>query len=53
MCKHEFLNISKAGFEPIAKDEIFVQVHNTHNYWVSNHGRVVNNLKGKDKFYMY
>ena len=53
MCKYEFLNISKAGFEPIAKDEIFVQVHNTHNYWVSNHGRVVNNLKGKDKFYMY
>ena len=53
MSKQEFLNISKAGFEPIAKDEIFVQVHNTHNYWVSNYGRVVKNLKGKDNFYMY
>ena len=51
--KNEFLNITKAGFEPVAKDEIFVQVHNTHNYWVSNYGRVVNNLKGKDNFYMY
>ena len=51
--KHEFLDIRKAGFEPVAKDEIFVQVHNTHNYWVSNYGRVVNNLKGKDNFYMY
>lgn len=51
--KEEFLNLKKAKIEPIAPDEIFVQVHNTHNYWVSNHGRVVNNLKGKDNFYMY
>lgn len=48
-----FLNLKKAKIEPIAPDEIFVQVNNTYNYWVSNHGRVVNNLKGKDKFYMY
>ena len=51
--KQEFLNLKKAGIEQIAKDEIFVQVHNTYNYWVSNHGRTVNNLKGKDNFYMY
>lgn len=51
--KNEFLNITKAGFEPVAKDEIFVQIHNTYNYWVSNYGRVVNNLRGKDKYYMY
>ena len=51
--KYDFLNTSKAGIEPLAKDEIFVQVHNTHNYWVSNYGRVVTNLKGKNKFYMY
>lgn len=51
--KNEILNIKKAGIEPIAKDEIFVQVHGTYNYWVSNYGRVVNNLKGKEIFYMY
>lgn len=49
----EILNINKTGFEPVAKDEIFVQVHGTYNYWVSNHGRVINNIKGKGKFYMY
>lgn len=51
--KDEFLNLKKAKIEPIAPDEIFVQVHNTYNYWVSNYGRVANNLKGKDNFYMY
>ena len=51
--KNEFLNLKKAKIEPIAPDEIFVQVNNTHNYWVSNCGRVVNNLNGKDNFYMY
>ncbi len=51
--KQEFLSLEKARVEPIAPDEIFVQVNNTYNYWVSNYGRVVNNLKGKDEFYMY
>ena len=50
---NEFLNLKKAKIEPIAPDEIFVQVNNTYNYWVSNYGRVVNNLNGKDNFYMY
>lgn len=51
--KSEILNTKKANIKLIAKDEIFVQVHNTYNYWVSNYGRVVNNLKGKNKFYIY
>ncbi|MDD3361548.1 MAG: hypothetical protein PHW34_07745 [Hespellia sp.] len=49
----EILNLNKAKIEPIAQDEIFVQINNTFNYWVSNYGRVVNNLKGKNNFYMY
>lgn len=49
--KNEFLDLKKAKIEPIAPDEIFVQVNNTHNYWVSNHGRATNNLNGY--FYMY
>lgn len=51
--KNEFLDLKKAKIEPVASDEIFVQVNNTHNYWVSNHGRATNNLNGKDNFYMY
>lgn len=49
----KFLNLKKANIEPAAKDKIFVQVHSTYNYWVSNYGRVVNNLKGENNFYMY
>lgn len=51
--KNEILDTKKANIELVSPDEIFVQVHNTYNYWVSNYGRVVNNLKGKDNFYMY
>ena len=49
--KNEFLDLKKAKIEPIAPNEIFVQVNNTHNYWVSNHGRATNNLNGY--FYVY
>ena len=45
------LDLKKAGIEPIAKDEIFVQVNNTINYWISNHGRLVNNLR--KNFYLH
>jgi hypothetical protein len=45
------LDIKKAGIEPVADDEIFVQVHNTINYWISNYGRLVNNLR--KKFYLH
>lgn len=45
------LDLRKTNIEPIAKDEIFVQVHNTINYWISNHGRLVNNLR--KNFYLH
>ncbi len=42
------LNTKKVGIELFASDEIFVQVNGTINYWISNYGRLVNNLR-KDK----
>lgn len=45
------LDIKKSGIELIAKDEIFVLVHNTDNYWISNYGRLVNNLRGGFKMH--
>ena len=39
------LDIKKSGIELIANDEIFVLVNGTNNYWISNHGRLVNNLR--------
>jgi hypothetical protein len=40
------LDTKKSGIELLADDEVFVLVNNTHNYWISNHGRLVNNLGG-------
>ena len=40
------LDIKKSGIELIANDEVFVLVNGTNNYWISNHGRLVNNLRG-------
>lgn len=45
------LDIKKSGIELISNDEIFVLVNGTNNYWISNHGRLINNLHGK--FYMH
>ena len=45
------LDIKKSGIELIADDEVFVLVNGTNNYWISNHGRLVNNLHGK--FHMH
>ena len=39
------LDIKKSGIQLISKDEIFVLVNGTNNYWISNHGRLVNNLR--------
>ena len=39
------LDVKMAGIEPIAKDEIFVLANGTNNYWISNYGRLVNNLR--------
>ena len=33
--------------------EVFVRVKNTDNYWISNYGRLVNNLNRKDKSTFY
>lgn len=41
------LDMKKVGIEPIANDEIFIKINNTNNYWVSNHGRLGNNLRKK------
>ena len=45
------LDIKKSGIELIANNEVFVLVKGTNNYWISNHGRLVNNLHGK--FHMH
>ena len=45
------LDTKKSGVELIANDEIFVIVRGTNNYWISNYGRLVNNLR--NKFYMH
>ena len=45
------LDIKKSGIELIANDEIFVLVNDTNNYWISNHGRTVNNLR--NNFHMH
>lgn len=40
------LDTKKHNIELIADDEIFVSVRGMQNYWISNHGRLLNNLKG-------
>lgn len=40
-------NASKYGVELIEKDEIFVQVKDTCNYWIPNYWRLINDLRGK------
>lgn len=39
------LDIKKSDINLIANDEIFVLVNGTNNYWISNYGRLVNNLR--------
>lgn len=45
------LDIKKYGIDLIDNDEVFVLVNNTKNYWISNHGRLINNLRGKFYFH--
>lgn len=45
------LDIRASGVELIANDEVFVLVNGTNNYWISNHGRLVNDLR--DGFHMH
>lgn len=46
MVDENVLDIKKHNIELIADDEIFVGVKGMQNYWISNHGRLLNNLKG-------
>lgn len=46
------LDTKKAGIELLEKDEIFVQVKNTKHYWISNYGRLINNMR-KSKAFFY
>lgn len=46
------LNTSKYGIELIANDEVFVQIDFAEHYWISNYGRLVNNLR-KDKTFKF
>lgn len=45
------LDTKKSGIELIADDEIFIIVTGTYNYWISNYGRLINNLRGN--FYIH
>lgn len=45
------LDLAKAEITPLSKEEVFVQVKDSHNYWISNYGRMVNNLR--KYFYMH
>ena len=40
------LDTKKYGIGLISEDGIFVLVNGTNNYWISNYGRLVNNLRG-------
>lgn len=45
------LDTKKSGVKLIANDEVFVIVNGANNYWISNYGRLTNNLRGN--FYMH
>ena len=45
------LDLAKAEITPLSKEEVFVQVKDSFNYWISNYGRMVNNLR--KYFYMH
>lgn len=45
------LDTQKHGIELLEKGEVFILVNKTNNYWISNYGRLINNLRGK--FYIH
>lgn len=49
----QILDIKKAKIDPLYKDEIFVWVKDTKNYWISNYGRLASNLRGKYKLHKF
>lgn len=42
------LDTKKNNIDLLGDDEIFVQLEDTQHYWISNHGRLTNNMR-KDK----
>jgi hypothetical protein len=46
------LDTKKYGVELLGSDEIFVQLKDTNQYWISNYGRLVNNMR-KDKSFRF
>jgi len=43
----KILDLKKAGIEPRNDDEIFIQLENSVNYYISNDGRLVSHFRGK------
>lgn len=46
------LDTKKNGINLLSDDEIFVQVEGTKHYWISNYGRLINDMR-KDKTFFY
>lgn len=44
------LDVAKAGIELVTDDEVFVQVKGTEFYWISNQGRLVNDIYNNKKY---
>lgn len=46
------LDTKKAGIDLLGDDEILVQLEDTKHYWISNYGRLTNNMR-KDKSFKF
>ena len=46
------LDTEKNNIDLLGGDEIFVQVKDTQHYWISNYGRLINNMR-KDKTFFF
>lgn len=47
------LDTSKHNIELLADDEIFLQVDYAEHYWISNHGRLINNNRKNGSFLLH
>lgn len=50
---NKVLDTSKHNIELIADDEVFVHIDDAENYWISNHGRLTNNLRKDGSFKLH
>ena len=46
------LDTKKNNIDLLGDDEVFVQLEDTQHYWISNHGRLTNNMR-KDKTFFF